>query len=161
MPLARQRDASDVDAILTASEMPAQGGHAIARHVQINDHDLQGRVTGENLEFATRFASHTDLVGATLELLNSPVGQHALAELDNGQTRSTAIGPIRGTFYADYEFGDTFKFPNMDGQSTRGLTTTSHMGSGRTARVRQVTVVLRRPVGGNLRIVTSYPSATD
>lgn len=160
MPFAQQRNAAGVDAILTASEMPSQGGHAISRHVQITDPGLQTRVTTENLELATRFATHTDLVGATTELLNSVNGQQALRELDNGAKRSEVTGAVNGAFYADYEFGDTFRFPNLDGESTRGLTTTSHLGSGRTARIRQITVVLKRH-SGNLRIVTSYPSDTD
>lgn len=161
MPLARQRTADDVDALLTASEIPSEGGHAISRHVLISDPDLQARVTGENLELATRYASRTDLIGATLELLNSQAGQQALAELDGGKTKSVAVAAVLGAYYADSEFGDTFKFPSMDGISTKGLTTTSHLGSGRKVRIRKVTVVLKRPLKGNLRIVTSYPCATD
>jgi hypothetical protein len=41
--------------------------------------------------------------------------------------------------------------------STRGLTTMGHMGSQRPVKVSQGTVVLRIQ-GGNVRIVTSYPS---
>lgn len=169
MPYARKRAADDIAAILEASEVD-HTGHAISRHADIDDTALLKRVVGENLELATRFSSRTDLISATLEVMNSPAGQAKLGELDTGSKR-TAIEafPVTGNYFADTEWGESFRFPAPEdlgyakakpGQSTstRGLTVTAHQGSQRKAKVTKVTVVLKVE-GSNLRIVTSYPCA--
>ncbi len=167
MPYAKQRTADDIAAILEASEID-HTGHAISRHVDIDDNNLLRRVVGDNLDMATRFATRTDLINATRDVLNSPPGQAALGLLDGGQDRAAAEdAPVGGNYFADTEWGEVFRFPSPEAlgapaapgaaTSTRGLTTTAHMGSQRRVKVTKVTVVIKK-VATNLRIVTSYPS---